>query len=137
QQGALDGSCPLLFCGIIGSGQWWATGVIHHNIETSEVGDCGSNQVANGVVVVEVTGKGQHIRIGRVTNLVCRLLQVGLGPATYSRLSPFFGKYFSTGPAQPFACSTYDDHLVLKSQIHSEYVPPSPRHFPLCLGVSL
>ena len=43
------------------------------------MGDCGSNQVANGLVFVEITGKGQHIRVGRVTNLLCRLLQVSPG----------------------------------------------------------
>ena len=90
----------------------------------------------NGLVFVEITGKGQHIRVSRVTNLLGRLLQVGLGPA-YGHLGPFFGQDLGTGPAQTLACSAYDDHLVFQFQIHSECAPPVSCCFPLCLGVPL
>src|SRR6266545_5057325 len=99
-------------------GQWWASRVIDQDVEISEALDRGGDQVANGVVFIQITGADQDFCTSRITNLLCRLLQVGLGTATDGHLDPFLGQHLRAGPTQTLTRAANDSHLILQFQIH-------------------
>src|SRR5438477_5690586 len=74
----------------------------------------GGDQVSDRLVIVEITRQGQDVGARRLTYLLRRAVQVGLGTAAHDDPGPFFRQHLRAGAPQALAGSAHHGHLVLE-----------------------
>ena len=123
EQRALHGGRPLLFVGISGIRERRTAGVVHEDVEAAEALHRRGDESADGVVLVEVAGIGEHVHAGGGADLLRGFLEIGLRAAADREVHAFFRQRLRARAAEAFAGAADDGDLPLQHQIHADLPP--------------
>src|SRR5215467_2857678 len=95
-------------CSSVAASARRTAGIVHQNVKASEALHGGGHEVAHRLRLVEIAGESEDLRARRLTNRLCRPLEVGRASAAHGQRCPFFRQHVRAGAAQAFAASADD-----------------------------
>src|SRR4029434_6458635 len=123
----VHGRGPLLLGGGLRARQGRTAGVVDHDVEPSETVDGLGDQIADGLVAIQVAGVDEPVANGRGTDLTRRLVQIGLRPAAQGNRDSFLRQHLGARPAQSFARTADDRYFVFQFEVHGGVIGANAR----------